>query len=117
MLRTVALLVGLLCSSGLLAGECIDVQNSEIKELGTEYGITTAEWIADIRNHCDEPYDATLTIKFLDDDGAVVHESLEVVIIESRGMNKTRHAMSIPKDQYSAIQRTEVTIEERARPI
>jgi hypothetical protein len=118
MLRTIALLVGVLCGqAAMAAAECIEVQDSQIEELETDYGITSAEWMADIHNHCDEPHDATLTIKFLDDDGDVVHESLEVVIVESRGIEKARHPLAIPDDRFAAIKQIKVDIEERARPI
>lgn len=117
MLRAATLLVGIFCSPVLLAGECIEVTNNEITALDTEYGITTAEWLADIRNHCDDPYDATLTIKLLDADDNVVHESLEIVIVESRGIDKARQTMSIPEDHFQSVDRVEVSVEERARPI
>lgn len=116
-LRLIFLICGLLWSSLLVAGDCIDVQSSEIRELDTEFGITTAEWLADIRNHCDEPYDATLTIKMVDEDGKVVHETLEIVIVESRGIKKTDLLMSIPEDRFVLIKEIEIDIDERVRPL
>lgn len=116
-MRLSFLICGLLWSTLLFAGNCIDVKQSELRELDTEFGITTVEWLADIRNHCDDPYDATLTIKLVDEDGSVVHETLEIVIIESRGIETTHLSMSIPEDRYELFKEIDIDIEERVRPL
>lgn len=111
-------LVGLvwLPATATHAGDCLAVRDNNIEKERTEHGITIAQWSAQIENACDESYDGTLTVQFLDDQGEVLHEALEVVIIESRGSMDTQRRINIPSDRYNKITRIKIDIRERKRP-
>lgn len=100
----------------LAAADCIAVNDSKLKELRTEYGMTTVEWQARVVNQCDDSYDATITIRFLDEDGEVLHETLEIMILQRNGSQDTTRNVTLPAERYQKIAETKVEIRERARP-
>lgn len=96
--------------------ECLRVEGNSVDEKNTDYGITTAEWTADVRNDCDAPYDANLTVTFKDADGQVLHKAVQFVAVRGGNQENTRRSINIPEDQFQAIDTIEVTTEERKRP-
>lgn len=95
---------------------CIAVSENNVKELRSEYGMTTVEWSAHVNNVCDDSYDGTLTVRFLDEKGEVLHESLEIVILEQRASENTSRRITLPAEDYGKFARIDVTVEERKRP-
>lgn len=110
------LLPALLWMAPIRADDCLAIHDNNIREESTESGITIAEWSARVENVCDDSYDGTLTVQFLDDQGEVMHETLEIVIIEGRGSTDTRKRVNIPSDRYNRIARIKIDIRERKRP-
>ncbi len=98
------------------AESCLDVSENNVEELNTEYGMTTAEWTAHIDNNCDAAYDGTLTVKFVDEEGEVLHEALEVVILEQRASQDARRRITLPADSFKKLARIQVDVKERKRP-
>jgi len=98
------------------SAECLQVEGNSLDEKETRYGITTAEWMADVRNDCDAPYDANLTVIFRDVDGHVLHKAVQFVAVRGGNKESTRRRINIPADQFQAIDSIEVTAEERERP-
>ncbi|MCS3903248.1 hypothetical protein J2T55_001268 [Methylohalomonas lacus] len=98
------------------ASSCLDVSENNVEELNTEYGMTTAEWTAHIDNSCDAAYDGTLTVKFVDEEGEVLHEALEVVILEQRASQDARRRITLPADSFKKLARIQVDVKERKRP-
>ncbi len=96
--------------------ECIAVSENNVKELRSEYGMTTVEWSAHINNDCDDSYDGTLTVRFLDENDEVLHESLEIVILDQRASEDASRRITLPAEDYDRLVRIDVTIEERKRP-
>lgn len=96
--------------------ECLMVESDSVDEQETRYGITTAEWKANIRNSCDVPYDANITVLFKDADGRVLHQAVQFVAVRSGYQEDTQRRVNIPEDQFQAIDKVEVSIDERERP-
>lgn len=115
-MRWLTVLLGCLAVSGAQAEDCITVSDSHIEELETRYEMTTLEWQARINNDCDSAYDGTLTVRFLDEDGEVLHETLEIVILQNRGSENTNRRVTIPAGTYKRVAEIEVDIRERKRP-
>lgn len=116
-MRYLILLVMGLMARPALAADCIAVDASEIEKKRTEYGMTTAEWRASVTNNCDEAYDATITLHFLDQEGEVLHETLEIVILENNASEDTAIDVTLPAERYKRIAKTRIQIRERKRPI
>lgn len=115
-MRYVIVLALSLTASQVTGAECIAISDSEVEEVRTEYGMTTAEWRASITNSCDEPYDATITLHFIDQEGEVLHETLEVVIMDNNGQEDTVRNVTLPTERYRQVARTQVQVRERKRP-
>lgn len=112
----ILLILGLVATTGARAGECISVSDNKLDEIRTEYGMTTVEWSAEARNHCDAAYDGTLTINFLDTDGTVLHEVLEIIILQNNATEQTSKRVTLPADSYKAVDDVQVDVRERERP-
>ncbi|MEX2524589.1 MAG: hypothetical protein WD750_06500 [Gammaproteobacteria bacterium] len=106
----------LLALAVAVPAECLQVEGNSVDEKSTRYGITTAEWTADVRNDCDAPYDANLTVMFKDVDGRVLHKAVQFVAIRGGNRENTSRRINIPEDQFQAIDTIEVATEERERP-
>ncbi|MEX0951306.1 MAG: hypothetical protein WDZ86_03390, partial [Gammaproteobacteria bacterium] len=65
----------------------------------------------------DNAYDGTLTVKFKNKAGEVVHETLEVIVIQSEGTEQAKRSISIPESRYQEVDQVDVAIRERQRPI
>lgn len=102
--------------AAVASAECLRVEGNSVDEKTTRYGITTAEWSADVRNDCDAPYDANLTVMFKDVDGRVLQKAVQFVAVDGGNKENTRRRINIPEDQFQAIDTIEVTTEERERP-
>ncbi len=106
----------LLASAAAAAAECLFVQDNSMEEKETRYGITTAEWTADVRNDCDAPYDGTMTVKFKDADGRVLYKAVQIVAVRGGSRENARRRVNIPADKFKAIDTIDVAMEERERP-
>lgn len=115
-MRYLLLLVLSLAVSQATAADCIAISDSNVEEVRTEYGMTTAEWRAKITNNCDDPYDATITLHFIGQEGEIIHETLEIVIMENNGEEDTVRNITLPSERYQQITETRVKIRERKRP-
>lgn len=97
--------------------DCLRVENNQVEVVETEFGITTVEWTAQIENDCEHPYDGTLTVEFRNKSGDIVHETMEVDIIESQGSETTNRSINIPESRYLEVDQVDVAVRERERPI
>lgn len=112
-------LVALMSSLWLVtapAAECLEVRNSQVEEIQTEYEMTTVEWTADIMNTCNASYDGTFTVKLLNQQGSVLHETLEVMILQKNASEPAAKRITLPADSYKAMDSIEIDIRERERP-
>ena len=109
-------LLGLVALSGAQAGECLSVSDNALEELRTEYGMTTVEWSAMVSNSCDASYDGTLTVQLVDSEGGVLHESLEVIILKQNASEQASRRITLPEENYRALDDIKVEIRERKRP-
>lgn len=112
-------LVALIASLWLVtapAAECLEVRNSQVEEIRTDYEMTTVEWTADVRNTCEASYDGTFTVKLLDKQGSVLHETLEVMILQKNASKPASKRITLPAESYKALDSIQVDIRERERP-
>jgi len=109
-------LMGLAAVQGVGAADCLEVGDSNLEEIDSGYGTTLLEWSAEVRNHCDTPYDGTLTIRFLGEDEEVLHEVPEIIILQQNARQQTSKQITLPNENYKALDRIEVDIRERERP-
>ncbi len=116
MMRVFIYLSFLLSTATTQAAECLSVKNDDFKTISSDHGIATLEWMADVRNHCEMPYDGRLMIDFVDADDQVLHETLVVVILQQNGSEQVSKRVTLPADSHDAIDTTRVTIKERERP-
>lgn len=98
------------------AAECLEVRDSQIEEIRTDYEMTTVEWTAMIKNTCNAAYDGTFTVKLLDEQGAVLHETLEVMILQKNASKPATKRITLPAERYKALDSIRVDIRERERP-
>jgi len=98
------------------ASDCLRVQDNSVQEKTTRYGITTADWTADVRNDCDVPYDGTMTVRFRDADGRVLYKAVQVIVVRGGDRQNARRRINIPADNFKAIDTIDVAVEERERP-
>lgn len=116
MLRSLVLLATGLGAASAPAAECITVSDNNIEEIRADYGMTTVEWSAEVRNQCDAAYDGTLTVRLLDSDGAVLHEALEIIILQNNASKRASKRITLPSENYKALNDIDVDIRERERP-
>ncbi len=98
------------------AAECLDVSDNQVEEMRTEYGMSTIEWSAEVRNECDVEYDGTLTVRLLDSEGEVLHEALEIIILQNNSTKSASKRITLPAENYEALDEISVGIRERERP-
>lgn len=106
----------MLTAATVAAAECLVVEDNSVEEKETRYGITTAEWKADVRNDCDAPYDGTMTIRFKDADGRVLYKTVQIIAVRGGNHENTNRRINIPEDKFKAIDSIDVAMEERERP-
>lgn len=112
----ITILTIVLCNTSM-ASVCLEVSDKSLDEKSTEYGLVTAEWSAIVQNKCESPYDGTLSIRFLDSDGQVLHTATDVIILQANDEQESRRTITIPAKSISDIDQTEVVISERERPL
>lgn len=109
-------LLAVLASGTTVRAQCLVVRDNAVNEVNTRYGITTADWTGTVRNTCQEPYDAILTVKFEDSRGRVLYKDVQVVIVQGGQNEGARRRINIPADKYQQIDNIDVAIDERERP-
>ena len=115
-MRWIVIFLLSLVALGARAEKCLSVSDNALEEIRTEYGMTTVEWSAVVRNSCDASYDGTLTVRLLDDAGEVLHEALEIIILEHNATEQASKRITLPEDNYRALDNIRVEIRERERP-
>ena len=113
--RLSGLLAVVFCTD--IAAACLEVSDNDIQEITTEYGITTLEWTAQVHNRCDAPYDGTLTVQFRDADGDMLHEALDVVVVQHGDYTGVRRRINMPRKHFRDIDTVDVAVTERERPL
>lgn len=103
--------------SALAQSSCLSVTSNEWSKKGTEFGITYIEWEAELTNECETGYDADLSIQFVDADGEVLYESLDLITVSRGSSTKTRREFNLPTKDYERLEDILVIIQgERERP-
>jgi len=98
------------------AAECLEVRDNQVEEIRTDYEMTTVEWTATIKNTCNAAYDGTFTVKLVDEQGTVLHETLEVRILQKNASEPAAKRITLPAESYQAMDSIQVDIRERERP-
>lgn len=97
--------------------ECLSVTNNTWSKQGAESGITYVHWEAELSNECAVGYDADLVIQFVDVDGKVIYQSLDLISVPRRATATTNREFNIPNHEFERLVDVIVTIkEERERP-
>ena len=97
--------------------DCLEVKEKSLQERQVDYGLVTAEWSAQVLNKCESPYDGTIRIRLLDSDDKVLQATTDIVILQANEKKESRRSITIPAEGISDVDRIEVEIEERERPL
>jgi len=116
-MRILVLLSFLFAATAVQSAECLSVKNDDFEIISNDHGITTIEWTAEVQNQCEAPYDGRLMIDFVDANEEVLHETLEVVILQQNASQQVSKRVSMPADRHDDVETTRVVIKERERPI
>ncbi len=107
----------LLAGSTAIAEPCLQIADEQLEVGETDTGFVTATWSASIHNRCDAPYDGTLRISFLDEEGEVLRETMDVVILQAGASETTSRAITLSTEDPERVGSVEVQLQERERPI
>jgi len=116
-MRTIPLLALLLAVPTVFAEPCLHIADEELDAGETGSGFVTATWSATIRNRCEAPYDGTLRIRFLDEEGEVLRETMDVVIVQAGGSETASRTITSSVEDPARVVSVEVELQERERPI
>jgi|GEM_PF-1910019 len=97
-------------------GACLAVTESGFTVEEGDVSATTVRWHATLENRCKLPYDADLTVRFLDADGEERYSVRGLVVVPMGGSADTGKRVYIPKHQLEGIEKMVVDVEERKRP-
>lgn len=99
--------------------ECLKVNEPRVEIDRAHANLVTARWVAEVKNECDSPYDATLRVKFFVVGGysGMPHETVDFIILNAGEAKEADLSINLPVNELSEIDRTEVDITERKRPL
>lgn len=96
---------------------CISVTQNTYSGSGSELGVATVQWQAELTNRCDMPYDADLQIRFVDADGASIYQSSDLLMVPRHGTTMARREFNLPAADMERVAEVVVDIvAERERP-
>jgi len=105
-------------SNTSVSAECLEaVSDVDMGIERTHAGLVTARWSVDVNNICDTPYDGTMRVQFFIDEATVPHETVDFIILQARESRRAGGTVNLPVEDLSQINRTEVQITERERPL
>ncbi len=114
---TLALALSALPGVVLAELQCLSVTGNSWEKRGSEFGITYVFWEAELSNECAVSYDADLVIRFVDANGKMIYQSLDLVSVPRRASATTSREFNIPDHEFERLADVTVTIkEERERP-
>lgn len=109
-------LLACLAAGPALAEDCLEVIGHSVGEPNQGYGIVEIEWQAEVRNHCEDAYHASVTLDFMDETGSRLHQSqTDTVVNPGPAVQVTKLAM-LGTDQARRISETRISIDARALP-
>ncbi len=115
--RSFALALITLPGTALANLECLSVTSNTWEKKGSEFGITYVHWEAELSNDCAVSYDADLVIRFIDAEGKVIYQSLDLISVPRRASTTTSREFNIPDHEFGRLVDVTVEIkEERERP-
>lgn len=113
--RAALLVLGL--QAACAAPACVSVTQSGYRPLGTEAGVTTLHWSAELANACDAGYDADLSIELFDDRHEVISQTRELVSIDRHGIASAGRDFIVPASDFARVRSFGVrVVEEREQP-
>ena len=107
--------MGLMVFSAGLQAECLRVVESGVSPDEREVA-SSVSWYAVIENECRMPYDADLTVVFVDGDGNSLYEIQDLVTVGRAATEKTGKSVYIPSEYIAQLAGVHIDIEERERP-
>jgi hypothetical protein len=116
-MKILILILTIILGNNSMASVCLEVSDESLDEKSANHGLVIAEWSALVQNTCESPYDGTLSIRFLDSDGRVLHTATDVIILQANEEKESRRTITIPVKSISDIDQTDVKISERKRPL
>ncbi len=108
-------LVSIFAGSAAAEG-CLRLVDSGFEAQADDISVSRVEWRAQLENRCDAPYDADLTIRFLDGDGESVYEVRDLVTVPIGGRAQAGNRIYMPQYYKELMVRLAIEVEERRRP-
>lgn len=112
--RILLLVSALLPLPGLAA--CLEMADLSYSQHTTEFGTPEVTWEGQLRNGCNQPFDADMTVRFVDDNGDDVYTVSERATAGIKSRMDVGKRVSVPIDVADAMAGIEVDIVERERP-
>ena len=108
----------LLFSAQMLWAQCIEVADPGFVREKSELGdvAPTITWWATLSNACDQPFDADLTIDFLDRGGESLYQIRDLATLPVRAEVKVGKTVYLPSTHAGDLQDMRIAVEERERP-
>lgn len=96
---------------------CISVTRNTYSGSGTDLGVATVQWEAELTNRCTMPYDADLQIRFVDAGGEVIYQSSDLLMVPRQASTVARREFNLPAGDMERVAEVVVDIvAERERP-
>lgn len=96
---------------------CISVTRNTYSGSGTDLGVATVQWEAELTNRCNMPYDADLQIRFVDEGGDVIYQSSDLLMVPRQASTVARREFNLPAGDMERVAEVVVDIvAERERP-
>lgn len=96
---------------------CISVTRNTYSGSGTDLGVATVQWEAELTNRCSMPYDADLQIRFVDEGGDVIYQSSDLLMVPRQASTVARREFNLPAGDMERVAEVVVDIvAERERP-
>lgn len=116
--RAAWVLAALLSAAGAATADpCISISSNGYEAGGTDLGVATVQWRAELTNQCNASYDADLEIRFVDGDSKVVYQSRDLISVPRHGSAAAHREFNIPAPDFERVQDVLVkVVAERERP-
>jgi hypothetical protein len=113
----VATALALPAATAAHAAACIEVTASSYEAGPADLGVVAVQWSAELANGCSASYDADLTIRFVDEHGADVYLSHDLISVARHGVAVARREFNIPVHDFERVLDVQVRVgAERERP-
>jgi hypothetical protein len=112
-----ALLAAAAAQTACAEPACVSVAKSSYGSEGTESGVTSMHWEAELANDCNAAYDVDLLIELLDGGHEVVYQSHDLVSVPRHATAPARHDFIIPASDFERVRSLAIrVVEERKQP-